>query len=243
MSIKLKIFFPVLFILSLYCSSAESKDMPFLVQGSGIDMNNWYISNGWANGDWQSCEWRRDAISVMDKNLQLKLSDKGGKIRPIGCAEIHTNKLSGYGSYEARMRVAKGSGLNTAFFTYVGPPTGSKQHDEIDFEFLGKDTTTVQLNYYVNGQGNHGKIIKLGYDASKEFHNYKFEWNPNKIRWYIDDKLVYETPMNEIIPANPGHIYFSLWSGVPANEDWLGPFKYQAPVAAEVVWTKYTPLQ
>ena len=74
-----------------------------------------------------------------------------------------------------------------------GPPLGVPSHDEIDFEFLGKDPTTVQLNYFVGGVPKDGTIIKLGYDASKSFHTYSFMWEPTRIRWYVDNKLVHET--------------------------------------------------
>ena len=49
------------------------------------------------------------------------------------------------------MKAAAGSGLNTGFFTYIGP-THKQPHDEIDFEVLGKDPSKVQINQYVDGK-------------------------------------------------------------------------------------------
>jgi endo-1,3-1,4-beta-glycanase ExoK len=201
----------------------------------------WYLSNGWANGDYQSCEWRANSITVLDNHLQMQLSDDGGKARPIGCSEMHTNARLGFGLYEARMRTAAGSGLNTAFFTYIGPPTGVPEWDEIDFEFLGKDTHSVQINYYTNGQGHHEVVVPLGFDASAGFHNYGFEWTPDKIRWYVDGRQVHETPEGAKIPRNPASLYLSLWSGSSVFDAWLGPFHYTSPVNADVEWVGYTP--
>ena len=222
--------------------TAIARDIPFFLPYPRIDTRDWYISDGWTNGVHQSCEWRADELSAVHGNLQLKLSDKGGKVRPIGCAEIHTNARTGYGRYEARMRTAAGAGLNTAFFTYVGPPGGVPEHDEIDFEFIGSAPTTVDLTVWTNDKSNGGaKRIELGFDTSKDFHNYAFEWRPDSVRWYADDKLIYETPKGAPIPRNPGSTFFSLWSGSSIEDPWMGHFVYTAPVTAEVAWTKFTP--
>lgn len=209
-----------------------------------IDSKKWFISSGWANGPHQGCEWREDEISAVNGHLQLKLSDKGGKLRLYGCAEIHTNDRTGFGRYEARMRTAAGSGLNTAFFTYVGPPTGSHEHDEIDFEFIGTEPNTVDVTLWTNGKSVFGKAkrIPLGFDASKGFHDYAIEWRPDSVRWYVDNKLIFETPKGVPIPRNSSRTYFSLWSGTKIENDWMGPFTYKGPVTAEVAWSKYTPL-
>jgi endo-1,3-1,4-beta-glycanase ExoK len=208
-----------------------------------IDSKKWYVSSGWSNGDHQGCEWREENISAVNGNLQLKLSDQGATKRPYSCAEIHTNDRTGHGRYEARMKTAAGSGLNTAFFTYVGPPTGAHEHDEIDFEFIGKVPDTVDINVWTNGKSAKPQRIPLGFDASKDFHDYVIEWRSDSIRWYADGKLIYETPKGAPIPRNSGRLYFSLWSGTKIEDEWMGPFTYTGPVTAEVAWFKYTPLR
>ena len=57
--------------------------------------------------------------------------------------------------------------------------------DEIDIEFLGKDTTKVQFNYYTNGQGNHEYVYNLGFDAAYGYHTYAFNWQRNYIAWPV----------------------------------------------------------
>ncbi len=225
------------------CASARTENIHFFAKFPNFDLSQWYVSHGWANGEHQSCEWRSDAVRATDeKNIRLILSDNGGKERAIGCGEIQSKKRFGFGRYEARMRTAAGPGLNSAFFTYTGPPHGVDEHDEIDFEFLGKDPHKVELNYHTNGESQGPIIIDLGFDATQDFHDYAFEWTPDKIRWYVDGKFVAETPKNAKIPRNAGKILFSLWSGAKSSDDWLGKFKYKAPVTAEVEWVKFTPL-
>jgi endo-1,3-1,4-beta-glycanase ExoK len=213
----------------------------FRADFSGPDPSRWQVSSGWTNGTHQGCEWRVEEVDYSGGNVQLGLSNKGGTQRPYGCSEIHTGKRYGYGLYETRLKTASGSGLNTGFFTYVGPPNGVAEWDEIDFEFLGKDPTTVNLNHFTNGKAEDGKVIQLGFDASKDFHNYAIDWTPTKISWYVDYKLVLETPGNAHIPRNPGSLFLTLWSGSDEENAWMGPFKYTAPVKAEASWAAFTP--
>lgn len=221
---------------------AKAQDIPFFATYPHIDLSRWFLSHGWANGEHQSCEWRSGAVTAHEQGIRLTLSDKGGQKRKIGCGEIQSKKRYKYGRYEARMRPAAGSGLNSAFFTYIGPPLGVPEHDEIDFEFLGKDKDIVEVNYHRNGKNMGPWKIKLGFDATADFHDYAFEWHPLKIIWYVDGKPVHETEDGADIPKNESKIFFSLWSGAPNVNDWLGPFKYTGPVNADVQWLKFTPL-
>jgi endo-1,3-1,4-beta-glycanase ExoK len=202
----------------------------------------WQISSGWSNGPHQACEWRAEAIMAAQHNLRMTISDReNSTLRPTGCAEIHTGDLLGFGLFEARMRTAAGPGLNTAFFTYIGPPTGNPEHDEIDFEFLGKDPHTVQINHFTKAKPYDTKVIQLGFDASQGFHDYAIDWQPDKISWYVDKKLVAETPPGSPIGPNPGRLYLSLWAGAEGEDSWLGHFTYTQPVTADVEWAAFTP--
>ena len=223
-------------------SFASSQEIPFFSAGSRIDTKAWYLSHGWANGVHQSCEWRNNAIGAQQGRLTITLSERGGKKRPFGCGEIQSKEKYGHGRYEARMRTAKGSGLNTAFFTYIGQPH-QKEHDEIDFEFLGKNPTVVEVTHYRNSKKGTLKAVQLGFDSSEEFHNYAFEWDAEEIRWYVDDKLVFKTEGTVPVPIHKQKIFFSLWSGGKSMNDWLGRFKYKQPVTAEIEWVKFTPFE
>jgi len=235
-------YFAVTLGFACLCGAALAEDkLPFFSPYPQFDEEVWYLSHGWANGPHQSCEWRAEAVSAKDGGVQLRLADEGSDVRAISCAEIQSQDLFHYGRYEARMRTAAGSGLNTAFFTYIGPPLGVDEHDEIDFEFLGKDPHTVEVTFHRAGEQYDAIEVPLGFDASAEFHNYAFEWRPDGIKWFVDDKLVYETPPGTEVPLNPGKIFLSLWSGDESLNDWLGRFRYQGPVTAQIEWVRFTP--
>lgn len=229
----------VLACMMIVAMAAEK--IPFFSSHPHRDRSAWNLSHGWTNGDRQSCKWRAESVTAPDGNVSLTLSAKAGQVRRTGCAEIQTEQSYGYGLYEARMRTAAGSGLNTAFFTYTGPPFGVPEHDEIDVMFIGKEPGSVGVNYHRNGVNKGPFRIDLGFDASAAFHDYAFEWSRARIRWFVDGKQVFETPAGADIPKNPGRIIFSLWSGSNMVKDWLDPFRYSKPVAADVAWVRFTP--
>lgn len=205
-----------------------------------FDGKRWYVSDNWSNGDHQGCTWSRANLSVSRSRLLLVLDKaRAGGARAWRCAELRTVGRYGYGVYEARIRAAAGSGLNTAMFTYSGPPL-TPVHDEIDFEFLGKSPGSVQLNYYVAGAGGHESIPALGFDASAGFHDYAFVWKPGRIDWYVDGRLV-RSASDGAQPKMPGQFFLSLWNGSPRVDGWLGHFDgSRTPAAAEIDWIAFT---
>lgn len=235
-------------LLALLASASAVQPPPAKpVDGAGsffdpfdrIDSKRWFVSHGWVNADWQGCTWARDQVSVRKGVLQLGLIKGKNKLRDYRCAEIRTHARYGHGIYEARMRTATGSGLNSNMFTYSGKPL-TPIHDEIDFEFLGKNTRTVDLNYFVSGKGDRGTVEKLPFDASQEFHSYAIVWMPNRIDWYIDGRLV-RSAVGGAQPVTAGQFFLSLWNGTKIFDNWLGPFDpTKTPALAEVDWIGFT---
>lgn len=204
-----------------------------------LEAKRWYVSDGWTNGNHQACTWMRGNLSASGGILRLILRRAPNKHRSHGCAEIRTHAAHGYGTYEARIRSAAGSGLNTAMFTYSGPPM-TRVHDEIDFEFLGKSPNRVQLNYFVAARGGNEKMVGIGTDLSAGFNTYAFEWLPGSMRWFINGNLVH-SKAGTGLPSVPGQFFFSLWAGAPSLDGWLGKFDPAAgPVSAEIDWAAYT---
>ncbi|ADZ85655.1 beta-glucanase [Cellulosilyticum lentocellum] len=199
-------------------------------------LNQFQVSNGWSNGGMFNCTWRSNAVRSQNGFAQLSiLSDSNGG---YAGGEISTSQKYGYGLYEVRMKPAKNSGIVSSFFTYTGPSYGT-QWDEIDIEFLGKNTNIVQFNYYTNGVGNHEYVYSLGFDASTSFHTYAFDWKPNSITWYVDGRAVYTATTN--IPSTPGKIMMNIWPGTSQVNDWLGAYNGATNLNAYYDWVKFTP--
>ena len=151
-------------------------------------------------------------------------------------AEYRTNDFYGYGLYEVSMKAIKNPGVVSSFFTYTGP-SDDNPWDEIDIEFLGKDTTQVQFNYYTNGQGGHEYLYDLGFDASEEFHEYGFEWKEDSITWYVDGEPVYTATEN--LPVTESKIMMNAWNG-KGVDGWLDKYDGTTPLTAEYKWARFT---
>ena len=188
-------------------------------------------SDGWSNGSMFNCTWRKDNVEFSDGSMKLKidLDSKGSDSIPYSGAEFRSKDFYGYGMYEVVMKPIKNDGVVSSFFTYTGP-SDNNPWDEIDIEFLGKDTTSVQFNYFTNGAGNHEYVYNLGFDAAEDFHTYGFDWQADKITWYVDGEAVYTA--NSDIPSTPSKIMMNVWPGTGVD-GWLKAFDGNVPLTAE----------
>lgn len=195
-------------------------------------VDGFWARNDRGNGPPFNCAFRSSNALINNGKLTLVLSKSEGGY--VG-AEYRSWQKFSYGFYSVKMKAAKCPGVISSFFTYTGLPW-----DEIDIEFLGDDTTRVQFNYYTNGIGHHEYVYYLGFDASEDFHEYAFDWQPDSITWYVDGKPVYRATAN--IPSTPGQIMVNLWNVADSNADWAGRFDDSyLPVTAEYLWFGYQP--
>ncbi len=164
----------------------------------------------------------QNAILMASGGMSFVVEKKprGGKQYSSG--SIATKKVPGasflYGRFEAVMKPAKASGVLTAFFLYRFDPW-----QEIDTEFVGKDTTKILLNVFYNpgvpgDKYNYGYRgtpvqIELGFDASADFHRYAVEWDPKGIRWFVDGRLIHERSEDRPtpIPHLPMRFHVNAW--------------------------------
>ena len=206
----------------------SDEDKIAVFQNTSID--GFWARNDRGNGHPFNCSFSNENAVIGDGTLTLLLTKSGNKY--VGAEYRSRNKFS-YGYYSVSMKAAKCSGVISSFFTYTNWPW-----DEIDIEFLGNDTTRVQFNYYTNGIGGHEYIYELGFDASEDFHEYGFDWQPDSITWYVDGVSVYKATVS--IPSHTGHIMMNLWNVADTNADWAGRFdESNLPVTAQYEWIGY----
>ena len=210
----------------------------FVEEFDRLDTRFWYVSDGWNNGAHQNCTWSKKQATVAGGRLELSFDAAPAGERDYACGEIQTRKRYGHGTYEVRMKSATGPGLNSAFFTYIGP-TDKKPHDEIDFEVLGKNTAQVQVNQYVSGKGGNEKLIDVPDGADSGFNDYAFVWQKDRIRYYLNGALVHEVNDPEKLPANAQKIFLSLW-GTDTLSDWMGRFSFAGPTTLMVDRVAFT---
>jgi endo-1,3-1,4-beta-glycanase ExoK len=202
----------------------EHQGSSFFETFDHLSPSAWEISNGWSNGAYQGCTWSKTKVRIESGHLVLTLGRVPSGEPVYQCAEIQSRAFYDYGTFEVRMRAARASGTNSAFFTYVGPPHG-RPHDEIDFEVLGRNTREVQVNTFVAGKGGHEQTVPNGTDSADEFVDYAFEWTPDRVRWFVNGKLSHEiSGRGENVPTHAAKIYLSIWNG-HGLDDWLGRFE------------------
>ena len=193
-------------------------------------IDGFWARNDRGNGHPFNCSFSNKNAVIENGLLTLSLTKVNGG---YAGAEYRSGARFSYGYYSVSMKAAKCSGVISSFFTYTGWPW-----DEIDIEFLGDDTTKVQFNYYTSGNGGHEFVYELGFDASEDFHEYGFDWQPDSITWYVDGVSVYKATVD--IPSHAGHIMMNLWNVADSNADWAGKFdESKLPVTAQYQWIGY----
>ncbi|RYP22466.1 hypothetical protein DL765_001678 [Monosporascus sp. GIB2] len=125
----------------------------------------------------------------------------------VGC-----NKFIFFGSVEVTVQAAFGQGIVTSFVLQ------SDNLDEIDWEWLGGDTTQVQTNYF--GKGDTTTYDRGAYhnvaNPQTTTHTYKIDWTKDHVQWYIDGNMVRELKYADAkggtrFPQTPMEIRIGTW--------------------------------
>lgn len=133
-----------------------------------------------------------------------------------------------FGIVESHVKMAKGGGIISSIVLQ------SDDLDEIDWEWVGYNTSQVQSNYF--GKGNDSSFDRGGYhdvsNADTEFHNYTTYWTKEKVEWWLDQELVrtlkYEDALDgKNFPQTPSNVRFGIWpAGDSGNSlgtiEWAG---------------------
>ena len=149
-------------------------------------------------------------------------------------ARIRTaNKFSQrYGRFEARIEVPAGKGIWPAFWMLGDDPdnVGWPQQGEIDvMEILGHEPAKVYGSLHGPGYSGSNSITKsytlpAGQSFAAGFHTFAVEWEPEVVRWYVDDQL-YETRTPADLPAGARWVYdnpFYMILNLAAGGYWPG---------------------
>jgi len=184
-------------------------------------------------------DWARSQVRVRN-GLTLNLTPQRNAKNRFKSGSMRRETATHWGRYEATLKAARGPGLVTGFFTYTGPAYGTR-HDEIDFEFLGKDPNGVQVAYFVDGELTE-KWLPLGFDTSSCFHTYAFDWTPEHIRWFVNDELVHEvSARSTALPETPSRLFANLWAADHSVANWAGSARAGTKAEAKFTCLAFTP--
>lgn len=166
--------------------------------------------------------------------------------KPYKAAEIYSNQTYHYGRYEVRMKVAKGSGVLSTFFTYKnGSEIGNTFWEEIDIEVFGKNNATQwQSNVIIGANRPTTKTEGVHTAASlgDGYHTYVLEWTPSYIAWFVDGGEVRRITGGQFVTSLTSNqdIRFNIWAANIA--EWVGAFNANVlPVYQFVNYIEYKP--
>jgi len=168
--------------------------------GTAPDATKWNHQqggSGWGNGELQYYSDRIENAVIEDNMLVIKAINEYMLGRDYTSARL-TTQFKGdwtYGRYEIRAKLPNTPGIWPAFWLlpsralYGSGPAGG----EIDImEMIGKEP---YRSYATLHFGNPPERSSGYYDLSDgatyddDFHIFAVEWEPDEIRWYLDDNL------------------------------------------------------
>ena len=158
--------------------------------------------------------------------------DTSGKFSPV------------YGRFEIRGKLPNGQGMWPAYWLYPQNrdwpmeqlmaravaegrerqiPEARPWYTELDImEFLGHERKTLYATFHYHtfdGQKkSSSSTFNSDVDYTKDFHIFAFEWEPNEMRWYVDDKQIHSTKVS--VPHAPHYLILNTavggqWPGNP----------------------------
>ena len=173
-------------------------------EGESLNRDDWNVElhdPGWVNNELQSYVDSPENIYLQDGNLVLKpvenMSEDGSVSYTSGRINTQHKHDFKYGLFEARVKVPEGQGFLPAFWMM---PTDENLYGqwprcgEIDImEVLGNNTDTSYgtIHYGNPHSESQGSYTLDEGSFSEEYHVFDVEWEPGKISWYVDGKLIH----------------------------------------------------
>lgn len=102
-----------------------------------------------------------------------------------------SDELHGYGSYTTRVKVPRAPSSITGFFLYHPPDLAS----EIDIEIFNDQSRKIMFTSYKNGN-KLTETKRLPSHPTRGFHNYRFDYTPRYIEFYVDGRLMKKMSRN-----------------------------------------------
>jgi beta-glucanase (GH16 family) len=186
--------------------------------GSAVDPKNWTYDlggNGWGNAELEDYTNRPENVRLENGLLIIEGREEQYEGRLYTSARLKSQGLQEfqYGRIEARMKLPSGQGMWPAFWMLgndIDKTTTWPNSGEIDImEFIGKTPDTLYQTVhgpgYSGARGIGGHVALTADTLRNDFHVFAIEWEPNQIRWFVDDQQA-----SQVTPAQ-----------IPAGTKWV----------------------
>ncbi|WP_437475764.1 family 16 glycosylhydrolase [Sorangium sp. So ce1014] len=168
----------------------------------------------------------RAGLMLAAASLALAVSSTA-VAKPYKGAELYTPQGVLHGRIEVRMRMARGSGILSTFFTYKdGSELSGAFWEEIDIEVFGKDNARGWQSNIITGMGTRvtsEEVHPTDVSLADGYHTYGLEWTPEYVAWSFDGREVRRTTGAQVgTLKNPQSLRMNTWSSDVT--EWVGPF-------------------
>jgi len=211
-------------------------------ESDSLDMDKWSFQIGtgasegltsWGNNELQYYTDREENLFLEDGKLHIRALEERFVNRDYTSARIRTKDKADfrYGKFEIRAKNPTGQGLWPAIWmmptesVYGGWPRSG----EIDImELVGHEPDVVHgtVHYGPAWPNNreHGGSIQLDEGTfNDDFHTFTIIWEPERIRWFVDDQLYFLTTPSHLAPENwPFDQDFHFILNVAVGGNWPG---------------------
>lgn len=214
--------------------------------GNALDTAKWNVLTREQSKHQELQYYVPDDVFVENGILRLRsrIRKFGSQEFTSGRLDTKNKFATVYGRFEIRAKLPAGKGIWPAHWLYPQNrdwrmeylmaeavangkesliPEERPWYSEIDImEFLGHEPNVLYgtLHYYTfDGQKRTSSGTWRGpVKYSDDFHIYALEWEPDSIRWYVDDKLIHATTSG--IPHTPHYLILNTavggsWPGNP----------------------------
>lgn len=172
---------------------------------TALNTDNWNVEThepGWVNSELQEYVDSTENIYVKDGNLIIKpiktVDEEGNVSYTSGRVNTQNKQDFTYGLFEVRAKVPEGQGYLPAFWMM---PTNENLYGqwprcgEIDImEVMGQENNKAYgtIHYGNPHSESQGTYVLSQGNYTNSYHVFSCEWEPGKIKWYVDGVLYHE---------------------------------------------------
>ncbi|MEG0578993.1 MAG: glycoside hydrolase family 16 protein [Niameybacter sp.] len=162
-------------------------------------------------------------VVIEEEAIRLVAKREALEDRAYTSALVKSREAYLYGYFEFVVTPPKGTGLFPAIWLL---PLEDKSLPEIDiFEMIGSEPYEFSGVIHFEEGGKQKRDFFTYTVPPKEKYKVALKWTPEKLSWYIDDQVVFETSLG--VPQEHMYILMNLavggkWPG-PPNEETIFP--------------------
>ncbi len=207
-----------------------------------VDLQRWQLmTHSW---DGNLAQFTAENATASDGVLTLSLTAVDDPDKPFRGVEMRSRETLIYGKVEASMRFAAGSAVVSSL-VLIYTPWPPDDWNELDIEFLGKNTDRVQFNHMINippadpatGHLQYPELVTLEFNPADDFHTYAIEWVPGEARFLVDGAVLHSTTEEMVRMVLPQNILLTIWAS--DSSGWAGPVdETTVPASATYDWVR-----